>query len=330
MRKRIAILLVLALVLALSGCKSSDYKQAVTAMDAGNYQEALTALDALGDYKDAADLAVKCRYAIAEDNFDKGEYETALTQFTDLGDYRDSGKYVTKCNYALAVKAFEDKDYTKAQDLFTGLADYQDSESYLEKTENALLLQAVAGTWQRGTIDLFESLVDSMDLFETPLDKVTDGLTMPQANATLTLTITEDGEYGVECTIERSENFDDEFKALMMNYLKLVIQASLSAEGYTLEDLYAELGTDDWDEVMASMFGTDSDDFWTMVQNEMKDAFDQLETEAFDHGTVEFEDGNLLLGSKTITYHSDTDTLTEDNPDLVEAYSQDSVTYTRQ
>ena len=47
MRKRIAILLVLALVLALSGCKSSDYKQAVTAMDAGNYQEALTAL--LGD-----------------------------------------------------------------------------------------------------------------------------------------------------------------------------------------------------------------------------------------------------------------------------------------
>ena len=90
------------------------------------------------------------------------------------------------------------------------------------------------------------------------------------------------------------------------------------------------MGTDDWDEVMASMFGTDSDDFWTMVQNEMKDAFDQLETEAFDHGTVEFEDGNLLLGSKTITYHSDTDTLTEDNPDLVEAYSQDSVTYTRQ
>ena len=43
MKKRIAILLVLALVLALSGCKSLDYKQAVTAMDAGNYQEALTA-----------------------------------------------------------------------------------------------------------------------------------------------------------------------------------------------------------------------------------------------------------------------------------------------
>ena len=58
MKKRIAIPLVLALLLALSGCKSSDYKQAVTAMDAGNYQEALTALDALGDYKDAADLAV--------------------------------------------------------------------------------------------------------------------------------------------------------------------------------------------------------------------------------------------------------------------------------
>ena len=212
MKKRIAILLVLALVLALSGCKSSDYKQAVTAMDAGNYQEALTALDALGDYKDAADLAVKCRYAIAEDNFDKGEYETALTQFTDLGDYRDSGKYVTKCNYALAVKAFEDEDYTKAQDLFTGLADYQDSESYLEKTENALLLQAVSGTWKSGTFDLFGYLVDSMGLMENAWNTVTSDGTLPQANASFTVTIDENGEYGVECTIERSENFSEVFK----------------------------------------------------------------------------------------------------------------------
>ena len=239
MKKRIAILLVLALVLALSGCKSSDYKQAVTAMDAGNYQEALTALDALGDYKDAADLAVKCRYAIAEDNFDKGEYETALTQFTDLGDYRDSGKYVTKCNYALAVKAFEDKDYTKAQDLFTGLADYQDSESYLEKTENALLLQAVAGTWKSGNFDLFPYLVDSMGLMENAWNTVTSDGTLPQANAVFTLTIDENGEYGVECTIERSENFGDAFKDLMIRYMKEAVSTNLAAQGYTLDDLYA-------------------------------------------------------------------------------------------
>ena len=329
MKKRIAILLVLALVLALSGCKSSDYKQAVTAMDAGNYQEALTALDALGDYKDAADLAVKCRYAIAEDNFDKGEYETALTQFTDLGDYRDSGKYVTKCNYALAVKAFEDKDYTKAQDLFTGLADYQDSESYLEKTENALLLQAVAGTWKSGNFDLFPYLVDSMGLMENAWNTVTSDGTLPQANAVFTLTIDENGEYGVECTIGRSENFSEVFKDMMVRYMKEAVSTNLAAQGYTLDDLYAELGTEDWDEVINSLYGMDMDEF---LKNQvgMEDALDAIETAGFAHGTVKFEDGKLVLDEKTMTYDAEKDTLTEDNPDLVEAYSEDSVTYTRQ
>lgn len=329
MKKRIAILLVLALVLALSGCKSSDYKQAVTAMDAGNYQEALTALDALGDYKDAADLAVKCRYAIAEDNFDKGEYETALTQFTDLGDYRDSGKYVTKCNYALAVKAFEDKDYTKAQDLFTGLADYQDSKDYLEKTENALLLQAVSGTWKSGTFDLFGYLVDSMGLMEDAWNTVTSDGTLPQANASFTVTIDENGEYGVECTIERSENFGDAFKDLMIRYMKEAISTNLAAQGYTLDDLYTELGTEDWDEVMNGLYGVNMDEF---LKNQvgMEDALDAIETAGFDHGTVEFEDGKLVLGENTLSYDAEKDTLTDEDTDQADLFGQDSVTYTRQ
>lgn len=329
MKKRIAILLVLALLLALSGCKSLDYKQAVTAMDAGNYQEALTALDALGDYKDAADLAVKCRYAIAEDNFDKGEYETALTQFTDLGDYRDSGKYVTKCNYALAVKAFEDKDYTKAQDLFTGLADYQDSKDYLEKTENALLLQAVSGTWKSGTFDLFTYLVDSMGLMENAWNTVTSDGTLPQANASFTVTIDENGEYGVECTIERSENFGDAFKDLMIRYMKEAISTNLADQGYTLDDLYAELGTEDWDEVMNGLYGVNMDEF---LKNQvgMEDALDAIETAGFDHGTVEFEDGKLVLGENTLSYDAEKDTLTDEDTDQADLFGQDSVTYTRQ
>ena len=329
MRKRIAILLVLALVLALSGCKSLDYKQAVTAMDAGNYQEALTALDALGDYKDAADLAVKCRYAIAEDNFDKGEYETALTQFTDLGDYRDSGKYVTKCNYAMAVKAFEDEDYTKAQDLFTGLADYQDSKDYLEKTENALLLQAVSGTWKSGTFDLFTYLVDSMGLMEDAWNTVTSDGTLPQANASFTVTIDENGEYGVECTIERSENFGDAFKNLMIRYMKEAISTNLADQGYTLDDLYAELGTEDWDEVMNGLYGVNMDEF---LKNQvgMEDALDAIETAGFDHGTVEFEDGKLVLGENTLSYDAEKDTLTDEDTDQADLFGQDSVTYTRQ
>lgn len=227
------------------------------------------------------------------------------------------------------MKAFEDKDYTKAQNLFTGLADYQDSKNYLEKTENALLLQAVAGTWKSGNFDLFTYLVDSMGLMENAWNTVTSDGTLPQANASFTVTIDENGEYGVECTIERSENFGDAFKDLMIRYMKEAISTNLADQGYTLDDLYAELGTEDWDEVMNGLYGMNMDEF---LKNQvgMEDALDAIETAAFDHGTVEFEDGKLVLGENTLSYDAEKDTLTEDNPDLVEAYGQDSVTYTRQ
>ena len=236
---------------------------------------------------------------------------------------------MTKCNYALAVKAFEDKDYTKAQDLFTGLADYQDSKDYLEKTENALLLQAVSGTWKSGTFDLFAYLVDSMGLMENAWNTVTSDGTLPQANASFTVTIDENGEYGVECTIERSENFSDAFKDLMIRYMKEAISTNLADQGYTLDDLYAELGTEDWDEVMNGLYGVNMDEF---LKNQvgMEDALDAIETAGFDHGTVEFEDGKLVLGENTLSYDAEKDTLTDEDTDQADLFGQDSVTYTRQ
>ena len=229
----------------------------------------------------------------------------------------------------MAVKAFEDEDYTKAQDLFTGLADYQDSKDYLEKTENALLLQAVSGTWKSGTFDLFGYLVDSMGLMEDAWNTVTSDGTLPQANASFTVTIDENGEYGVECTIERSENFGDAFKDQMIRYMKEAISTNLADQGYTLDDLYAELGTEDWDEVMNGLYGVNMDEF-LKDQVGMEDALDAIETAGFDHGTVEFEDGKLVLGENTLSYDAEKDTLTDEDTDQADLFGQDSVTYTRQ
>ena len=56
MRKKLLVACVVGMMcLGLTGCKSSDYKEAVTFQEAGDYSSALTIYDSLGDYKDSVD-----------------------------------------------------------------------------------------------------------------------------------------------------------------------------------------------------------------------------------------------------------------------------------
>lgn len=56
MKKFVTLILVLTLALSLTGCKISDYKTAVSAMEEGRYTEAAATLETLADYKDSARL----------------------------------------------------------------------------------------------------------------------------------------------------------------------------------------------------------------------------------------------------------------------------------
>ena len=84
MKKWTAIVLAAVLVFSLTGCKSSDYKKAVSDLNAGNHAAALSAFQALGDYKDSRELAKKCEYALAVADFDKGN-ETLASVLQKLG-----------------------------------------------------------------------------------------------------------------------------------------------------------------------------------------------------------------------------------------------------
>lgn len=71
MKKRVlsAVCAVVFCAVAMTGCKGSDYKEAIALMDSGNYEEAASAFEALGDYKDSKDMAKDCAWKAAIDYF---------------------------------------------------------------------------------------------------------------------------------------------------------------------------------------------------------------------------------------------------------------------
>jgi tetratricopeptide (TPR) repeat protein len=129
------------------------YNMAVTLMGDGAYAEAKEAFTGLGDFKDAAALAVECQnmedYAAAANLMDAGQYEEAKAAFHALAPYRDSGARALECQYILdydtATEALADGNYAQAQDLFVKLGSYKDSVALAEECGNNLAYaQAVA------------------------------------------------------------------------------------------------------------------------------------------------------------------------------------------
>ena len=58
MKRFLSVFFVLAVALLLTGCKSSEYKNAKELASNGEYEKAITAFVALGDYKDSDERAI--------------------------------------------------------------------------------------------------------------------------------------------------------------------------------------------------------------------------------------------------------------------------------
>ena len=140
--KKIAVItLLLAMVLCLCGCDSSDYKKAVSLMESGDYAAAEQMFTKLGDYEDSAEKILECRYALAVAAFEKGEYELAISAFEALDSYNDSAEKVLECRYALAVAAFEKGEYELAISAFEELGNYKDCEAKSEESKTIITEQ---------------------------------------------------------------------------------------------------------------------------------------------------------------------------------------------
>lgn len=90
MKKYIAIFVLVALVVSLTGCAAMKYKNAMSLYENGAYEEALVIFQELGDHENSAEMANACNYEIASEYLASGEYQKAADIFTALGDYKDS------------------------------------------------------------------------------------------------------------------------------------------------------------------------------------------------------------------------------------------------
>lgn len=135
MKKILSMLLVVAMMLSLCGCSSSDYKKAVALFDEGDYAAAYEMFIALGDYNDSPEMATQCQYELATDLMEKGDYKSAATTFGTLGSYADSEELATECRYKYAVDLVASGDYETAAVEFEALGDYEDSAQYVPKAK---------------------------------------------------------------------------------------------------------------------------------------------------------------------------------------------------
>jgi len=155
-RKYRGTLLILILGLAVcmfSGCNSQDYNKATELMQNGDYVQALELFEHLEDYKDSADQALACRYAIASNYYEKNYYDEALQLFTSLGDYQDSSNMVKECQLCIASAMLDEEKYDEAVAILEPIKSFKNADTLLQKANKQIMLRDYA--------DVFEALEQS-------------------------------------------------------------------------------------------------------------------------------------------------------------------------
>lgn len=128
--KKITVLLLAALMLfSLCSCESADYQVAMRLLKGGEYEAAEKKFLSLGEFEDAPEKVLRCRYEQAKELVKKQRYAEAQTTFEALGSYRDSAEQVRECTYLLAKKHLADKNSEKAKELLLTISDYKDAKA---------------------------------------------------------------------------------------------------------------------------------------------------------------------------------------------------------
>lgn len=104
-----------------------EYRLAVEQMER-DPEGALARFEGLGSYKDAAQQAKACRYALAAQSYAEGDYRAAMERYEALGTYEDSSRQALRSRYALAEQRTADGRYDEAAALYEGCGAYLDAE----------------------------------------------------------------------------------------------------------------------------------------------------------------------------------------------------------
>lgn len=128
MKKQTSLLILLAFMLSLTGCKSSDYQKAQELAENGNYEDAIAAYQELGDYKDSEERVSDLERKVIELRI-----ETLINQYQSF--YNTFGS-LSLSNYEAKMQPLENiidefQQYVEGIDL----SPYDDLKEYVQKVE---------------------------------------------------------------------------------------------------------------------------------------------------------------------------------------------------
>ena len=229
MKRLFAILLAVVMVFSLCACDSADYKKASEAMDSGDYAAASEAFKALGDYKDSAEKA-------------------------------------KECDYQLALAVFESADYAAAIAAFEALGGYADSADYIAKAKDEIVRAAVPGQWVCSGVDLTEEFMVGLEAAMAEDAEILDSCELPPLLVDMCMEIFDKGTFSAtvdtDSFMESMTGILDAVKAGLQSYLVTELEAALTTEGLSMEDLYSELDVSNEDELIIAILGMSIDELF--------------------------------------------------------------------
>ncbi len=107
-KRMIAILLVIA-SLALAGCKSADYEEAVEFFEDEKYEDAIALFEEFGEYEDSLEYLEKANYLLAVELYEDGDYIDSFSLFQANPEYEDSATYIQSCAWSIVENHVNDE-----------------------------------------------------------------------------------------------------------------------------------------------------------------------------------------------------------------------------
>ncbi len=168
-KKHIApIIIILVLLLGIGGfvalkivpekLNKDNYAQAEALREDEKYIEAAAIYAELGDFSDAAEKALLCRYNSALVLESEGKYNEAKAVYVALGDYKDSAAKATSCDYNEAIAILEAGKYDEAAEKFKALGNYLDCSIKAEECTYKKALALVDEGKFEDAIELYETI----------------------------------------------------------------------------------------------------------------------------------------------------------------------------
>ena len=270
-------------------------------------------------------------YKKAEKLRNDGDYAAAQEMYIALGDYKDSAELADECGYQIAKAAYDSGDYETASGLFDKLGSYKNSAELKQDCDDHILSAKLVGKWVSGNVDIAETVQAVFDALSGNMDVAALAANCNFDDCVLVLKaeFTDSGTFilGYDST-----SFVDPFIAALKDGFQTTMEDTLRQSiidsGITMEDAEAYYGTSDIDEIFAAEAGVSIGDYFDTLIS--RDTLISIYDSMSFTGAYSVDGGNITITfgteTDTVTYDSGSDTVSVSDDEL----SGDSISFTRE